>query len=65
MEGPRDVGNLSSLLPGSAILWDTNLMSRIVMDERVDIDVVNLANNGVLHKSAVWFTAIQTFARLA
>jgi hypothetical protein len=65
MEERLDVSNLSSLSPRSSILWDAKLIGRIVMDERVEINHINRANNGVLHKSAVWFTAIHTFARLA
>jgi len=65
MEERRDVSNLSPLSPRSAILWDTKLMGRILMDERVEINHINWGNNGVLHKLAVWFTAIHTFARLA
>jgi len=38
---------------------------RIVMDEGVETNYINRGNNEVLHKSAVWFTAIHTFARLA
>jgi len=40
-------------------------MGRIVMDEGVETNYINRGNNEVLHKSAVWFTAIHTFARLA
>jgi hypothetical protein len=65
MEERRDVNNLSPLSPRSAILWDTKLIGQIVMDEGVEIIHINRANNGVLHKLAVWFTAIHTFARLA
>jgi len=65
MEERHDVNNLSPLSPRSAILWDTNLIRRIFMDEGVEINHSNRANNGVLHKLAVWFTAIHTFARLA
>jgi len=53
------------LSPFSAILWNTNLVGRIVMDEGVETNYINRGNNEVLHKSAVWFTAIHTFARLA
>ena len=35
------------------------------MDEGIEINHINRANNGLLHKLAVWFTAIHTFARLA
>jgi len=53
------------LSPCPAILWDTKLIGRIAMDEGVEINHINRGNNEVLHKSAVWFTAIHTFARLA
>jgi len=65
MEARRDVSNLNPLSLRSAILWDTKLRGRIVRDEGAEINHINRANNGVLHKSAVWFTAIHTFARLA
>jgi hypothetical protein len=65
MEERRDVSNLNPLSPSPAILWDTNLIGRIVIDKGVEINHIHRANNGALHKSAVWFTAIHTFARLA
>jgi len=67
MKNVRSSCNLDLDLSQSraAILRGAKLRGRIIMDEEVWMNQMNRASNRALHKLAVSFTAIQTFARLA